>query len=61
MAVTDLPQWKHRAPGEPGEFFTEGSPPHVWGPGLSERSGMSEEMTREEKDLENTWSDPDGR
>ena len=29
--------------------------------GLSDMSGNSEPMTAEERDLENTWSDPDGR
>lgn len=29
--------------------------------GLSEMAGQSDPMTAEQKDLENTWSDPNGR
>lgn len=78
MAVEDLPQWKHRSPGEPVNntgvetsaqdsghqrpFPASGSAAKTKSDyGLSEMAGMSDPMTAEERDLENTWSDPDGR
>lgn len=78
MAIEDLPQWKHRSPGDPVNnietvtsaqdsghqrpFPASGSAPKTKSDyGLSEMAGMSEELTAEERDLENTWSDPNGR
>lgn len=63
--VKDLPQWNHREPGEPNNntaWGEQGSAPVTKEEaGLSPMAGNSEPKTPEEIDLENTWSDPNGR
>jgi hypothetical protein len=51
----DISQWRDRAPGDEAQTDDMKSQTRR-DAGLSERSGMSEDMTLEERDLENTWS-----